>query len=222
MGNSFVKSFLFAVGVVGAVWLLFSLVQSDGPLVVASVVREKTSAVIAASVLPITPPHLPLHKGRKGEVITGEKEGATEEEVQNVTIVTKQNNTTVFVTRVVDGDTIEIEGGEKVRYIGVNTPESVDPRRKVQCFGKEASAYNKKLVEGKRVRLGADLEDRDRYRRLLRYVWLGDTMINEKLVQDGYAQVMTIPPNVKYADRFRVAQTEAREAKQGLWGKCRK
>ncbi|MDO8582086.1 MAG: thermonuclease family protein [bacterium] len=143
---------------------------------------------------------------------------------ENVTIVTKsvQEDGMVLVTRVVDGDTIEIEGGEKVRYIGVNTPESVDPRRAVQCFGKEASAYNKKLILGKHVRLEPDVEDRDKYHRLLRYVWLGDTMVNEQLMQDGYAQVMTIPPNVKYADRFRVAQTQAREAKRGLWDKCKK
>ncbi len=152
-------------------------------------------------------------------------EPATENlHTENVTIVTKsvQDDDTIFVVRVVDGDTIEIEDGERVRYIGVNTPESVDPRRKVQCFGKEASAYNKGLVEGKRVRLEPDVEDRDRYGRLLRYVWLGDTMINEQLVADGYAQIMTFPPNVKYAERFREAQTEAREAKRGLWDKCKK
>lgn len=154
-----------------------------------------------------------------------EEEG--EQETKNVSIDTKavqeiqkKDDGTVFVTRVVDGDTIEIENGEKVRYIGVNTPESVDPRRKVQCFGREASAYNKKLVEGKRVRLELDVEDRDKYGRLLRYVWIGDTMINEQLVADGYAQVMTIPPNVKYVERFRIAQTKAREAKQGLWSAC--
>lgn len=133
----------------------------------------------------------------------------------------EENDGMVLVTRVVDGDTIEIEDGEKVRYIGVNTPESVDPRKVVQCFGKEASEYNKKLVEGKRVRLEPDVEDRDKYHRLLRYVWLGDTMVNEKLMQDGYAQVMTIAPNVKYVERFKSAQTAAREAKRGLWSACR-
>ncbi len=130
--------------------------------------------------------------------------------------------TGTLVVRVIDGDTIEIEGGVRIRYIGVNTPESVDPRKKVQCFGEEASAYNKKLVEGKRVRLEADVEDKDRYGRLLRYVWRGDTMVNEQLVQGGYAQVMTIPPNVKYVERFKQAQTTARTAKKGLWGKCNK
>lgn len=137
-------------------------------------------------------------------------------------VVTKsvQVDGTVFVERVIDGDTIELEGGERVRYVGVNAPESVDSRRKVQCFGNEASEYNKKLVLGKRVRLEADVEDRDKYGRLLRYVWLGDTMINEQLIADGYAQIMTIPPNVKYVERFRAAQTQAREAKRGLWVAC--
>lgn len=137
----------------------------------------------------------------------------------------------LLVVRGVDGDTIEVEwpstssgnmARERVRYIGVNTPESVDPRRKVQCFGKEAAAYNKKLVLGKRVRLEPDVEDRDKYGRLLRYVWLGDTMVNEQLMQDGYAQLMTIPPNVKYVELFKQAQTAAREAKRGLWAKCKK
>ncbi|MBI4262630.1 thermonuclease family protein [Candidatus Uhrbacteria bacterium] len=134
---------------------------------------------------------------------------------------TLPKKTGTLVVRVIDGDTIEIEGGTRVRYIGVNTPESVDPRKKVQCFGKEAAAQNKELVEGKRVRLEADVEDKDRYGRLLRYVWLGDTMVNERIVQDGYAQLMTIAPNVKYVERFKAAQTKAREQKRGLWNQCR-
>ncbi len=209
------KSFLFAVVVGGAVWLLFLLAQSDKSLVVAPVVHEKISTV-AAAVLPITPSALPSNTAPsfsslfKGELVgvDKEKEGVAPKDDR------------VLVTRVVDGDTVEIEGGEKVRYIGMNTPESVDPRRAVQCFGKEASAHNKKFVEGKRVRLEPDVEDRDKYHRLLRYVWLGDTMINEQLVTDGYAQVMTIPPNVKYVERFKQAQIEAREAKRGLWSAC--
>lgn len=125
------------------------------------------------------------------------------------------------VARVVDGDTIELEDGSKVRYIGVNTPESVDPRRPVGCFGKEASAYNKSLVSGKVVQLVGDVGDTDKYGRLLRYVYLEDgTFVNLKLVQDGYASVMTVPPNVKYRDVFVQAEREAREKKMGLWSKC--
>ncbi len=129
---------------------------------------------------------------------------------------------TFVVTRVVDGDTIEIDTGEKVRYIGMNTPETVDPRRPVQCFGHEASAYNKNLVENKKVKLIKDVEDKDKYGRLLRYVYLEDgTFVNLKLVQDGYANVYTFPPNVAHKDDFVVAQQQAKTQKLGLWGKCK-
>ncbi len=124
---------------------------------------------------------------------------------------------TLVVKRVVDGDTIELSSGEKVRYIGVNTPESVDPRTPVQCFGKEASQRNKDLVEGKEVRLVADVGDKDRYGRLLRYVYVGDTFINLELVREGYAQVDTVPPNIAHKEDFVVAQKEARENQKGLW-----
>src|SRR3989344_5448521 len=101
------------------------------------------------------------------------------------------------VVSVVDGDTIKIEGGEIVRYIGVDTPETVDPRRPIECFGKEASGKNKQLVQGKVVELEKDVSERDRYGRLLRYIWIGDTMVNEVLVREGFARVATFPPDVK-------------------------
>lgn len=124
----------------------------------------------------------------------------------------------VVVRRVVDGDTIELENDEMVRYIGVNTPESVDPRRTVECFGKEASAFNKKLVEGKKVILERDVSDRDKYGRLLRFVYLEDgTFINEVLVREGYAFVATYPPDVSRQDLFRSAEKLARDEKKGLW-----
>lgn len=125
------------------------------------------------------------------------------------------------VIRVVDGDTIEIETGEIVRYIGMNTPETVDPRKTVECFGKEASNKNKDLVEGKEVRLVKDVSDKDKYGRLLRYVYVGDIFINLELVKQGYAQVSTFPPDVKYKDEFLKAQREAREKNLGLWNKCK-
>lgn len=124
------------------------------------------------------------------------------------------------VTRVVDGDTIELENGERVRYIGIDTPETVDPRKPVQCFGVEASKKNKELVEGKSVRLEKDVTDRDKYNRLLRYVWIGDTFINLELVKQGFAHSYSYPPDIKYQDQFRAAQKEARETKAGLWGAC--
>lgn len=132
----------------------------------------------------------------------------------------KLGDDSVKVTRVIDGDTIEIEGGERVRYIGIDTPETVDPRKPVQCFGVEASKKNKELVEGQKVRLEKDVTDRDKYNRLLRYVWAGDTFVNLELVKQGFAQSYSYPPDIKYQDRFVAAQKEAREAKRGLWDTC--
>ena len=122
------------------------------------------------------------------------------------------------VVSVVDGDTIKIEGGEVVRYIGINTPETVAPNRPIECFGKESSAKNKELVLGKTVRLEKDISNRDKYGRLLRYIWIGETMINEQLVQEGYAQVSTYPPDVMYEGRFLSAERNARNGRAGLWG----
>lgn len=126
----------------------------------------------------------------------------------------------VKVTRVIDGDTIEIDNGDHVRYIGIDTPETVDPRKPVQCFGVEASHKNKELVAGKMVRLEKDITDTDKYGRLLRYVWLDNILINLALVQQGYAQASSYPPDVKYQDQFTAAEQEARTAKRGLWSAC--
>jgi micrococcal nuclease len=126
------------------------------------------------------------------------------------------------VARVIDGDTIELTTGERVRYIGIDTPETKDPRKAVQCFGKEASAHNKELVLGQKVRLEKDISNEDRYHRLLRYVYLEDgTFLNLALVTDGYARAATFPPDVKYAQVFVEAERAARTAGRGLWGKCR-
>ena len=124
----------------------------------------------------------------------------------------------VKVIRVIDGDTIEIEGGDRVRYIGIDTPETVDPRKPVQCFGVEASRKNKELAEGKEVRLEKDITDKDKYGRLLRYVWIGESMINLELVKQGFASSYSYPPDIKYQDDFVKAEREARDAKRGLWG----
>jgi micrococcal nuclease len=125
---------------------------------------------------------------------------------------------TAKVARVVDGDTIKLESGETLRYIGIDTPETVHPSKPVQCYGKEASAKNKELVEGKEVKLEKDVSEKDKYGRLLRYVWLGDVLVNELLVSKGYAQSSSYPPDVKYQDRFIEAQRLAREENMGLWG----
>ncbi len=122
------------------------------------------------------------------------------------------------VERVVDGDTVVLDGNEKVRLIGINTPESVDPRRPVQWYGKEASAYAKGLLLGKRVRMEQDVEKTDKYGRTLGYLHLEDgTFVNLHLVEKGYAFTYPYPPNVKYSSEIRDAERKAREANRGLW-----
>ena len=124
------------------------------------------------------------------------------------------------VVRVVDGDTIEVDIGgilDKVRYIGMDTPETVHPTKPVEYFGKEASEKNRELVEGKTVLLEKDVSEVDKYGRLLRYVWVDDVMVNAELVRLGYAQVVTYPPDVKYQEYFLQLQREAQEGGLGLW-----
>jgi len=137
------------------------------------------------------------------------------------------------VTRVIDGDTLQISNGEKVRLIGVDTPEARynsklvrDARRSgkdmkvIEALGRRASSFTKKLCAGRNVRLDFDVEKRDKYKRLLAYVYLEDgTFVNAKIVEEGYGEVMTVPPNVKFADTFAKLQKEARENNRGLWGK---
>ena len=123
----------------------------------------------------------------------------------------------------VDGDTVEVDFRGRtltVRLIGIDTPESVAPGEPVQCFAIEASSYTTERLEGERVRLQFDVERIDPYGRTLAYVWLGDELFNETLVREGYAFVTTYPPNVRYVDRFRAAQREARSAGRGVWGRC--
>lgn len=134
-----------------------------------------------------------------------------------------------LVTKVIDGDTIEIEGGIKVRLLGIDTPETKDPRRPVGCFGKEAANETKRLVEGSMVILEKDISETDKYRRLLRYVFLpldpqsssGQMLfVNDYLIREGFAKTLTYPPDVKYTEQFLKAQTEAKVNKKGLWGRC--
>ena len=126
----------------------------------------------------------------------------------------------VEVRRIVDGDTVVLANGERVRYIGVDTPELHHPRKPVQYYAREAAEFNRRLVERQPVRLEFDVERRDRYGRTLAYLFLQDgTFVNAELVRQGYAQLLTIPPNVKYVDLFTKLQKEAREAGRGLWSK---
>ena len=126
----------------------------------------------------------------------------------------------VKVIQVIDGDTIKIKGGEMVRYIGIDAPETVDPRKSVECFGKEGFRRNKELVEGKIVRLEKDVVDRDKYHRLLRYVWIDDMLVNAELVKQGFAYAYSFPPDIKYHYLFTKAQQEAMQGKRGLWRSC--
>lgn len=136
--------------------------------------------------------------------------------------IKETQNETFRVTRVVDGDTIEVSAGStrvKVRYIGIDTPETVDPRKPVQCFGKEAAAENRKLVENKAIRMEKDISETDKYGRLLRYVFVDNLFVNDYLARQGFAHASTYPPDVKYQEQFRQAEKEARENQRGLWAK---
>jgi len=132
----------------------------------------------------------------------------------------ESNEKTFLVTKVIDGDTIEIEGGKRVRYIGIDTPETVDPNRPVGCFGKEASSKNSELVLNKRVKLVKDVSETDRYGRLLRYVYIDDIFVNDYLVAEGYAKASTYAPDVKYSEQFVNSERKAREEKKGLWSEA--
>jgi len=124
------------------------------------------------------------------------------------------------VVKIIDGDTIHVrtaERIEKIRYIGINTPEIHHPTRGEEPGGRDASEANRRLVAGRHVRLELDVQSRDRYGRLLAYVWVGETMINAELVRQGYAQVMTVPPNVRYQRLLVDLQRDARQAGRGLW-----
>ncbi|HET7720385.1 MAG TPA: thermonuclease family protein [Acidimicrobiales bacterium] len=129
----------------------------------------------------------------------------------------------VVVRKVVDGDTLDVSGGERVRLIGIDTPESVAPDRPVGCFGKEASRFTASLVPpGTPVRLVGDVEQRDRFGRLLAYVYrqADGLFVNAELLRQGYAQLLTIPPNIAHTDEFTAIARRAREGAQGLWAAC--
>jgi len=141
------------------------------------------------------------------------------------------NYTDILVKRAVDGDTLQLETGERVRLIGIDTPEMHESNKlyrdasrtkqdisTIQELGRRAYEFTKNLVEGKRVSLEFDMEKRDRYDRLLAYVYLKDgTFVNAKIIEEGFASLMTFPPNVKYADLFLKLYQEARNNRRGLW-----
>ena len=128
------------------------------------------------------------------------------------------------VTEVIDGDTIHVQLSsgaiDTVRYIGMDTPETVKPGTPVQCYGPEASARNKQLVEGQAVELEKDVSERDRYGRLLRYVYVHGVMVGETLVREGFARAVAYPPDTKHQAALAAAQQAAQQEGRGLWSAC--
>ncbi len=118
------------------------------------------------------------------------------------------------VTQVIDGDTISIEGGHRVRYIGIDTPETYPV---LAAYGMEALEANRELVEGKEVRLERDVSERDRYGRLLRYVYVDGIFVNAELVRQGLAEAKAYPPDIEYQDSLEELEAEARQAGRGIW-----
>lgn len=127
---------------------------------------------------------------------------------------------TYSVARVIDGDTIEIGGGEKVRYIGMDSPEMALDGKPADCWAQEATEKNRELVSGKIVELRKDVSDRDKYGRLLRYVFVDGVFINSELVREGFASAWAYPPDVHYQDEISAAETLAKKNKAGLWAAC--
>lgn len=127
----------------------------------------------------------------------------------------------IRVARVVDGDTVVLENGEYLRYIGMDTPEEFDQRKPVQCFAKEAAARNTELVEDKAIVFYKDVSTRDQYGRLLGFVYLEDgTFVNEELVREGYAFAYPFPPDISKSEQFSEAEADARNNRRGLWANC--
>src|SRR3989338_1829624 len=154
-------------------------------------------------------------------ILVGVTADSTETKSVEEVIADTKDSDTFHVVRVIDGDTIELDGGIKVRYIGIDTPETVNPNTVVECYGNESSAKNKELVEDKDVRLEKDISETDRYGRLLRYVYVGDVFVNDYLVRQGYANASSYPPDIKYQDVFLEAEKEARDNNRGLWSSCK-
>lgn len=199
-------------------WLIYTKVPNrkvkfSGLSVVSFFVILFGTAYISSFTNPT--PSKPSQEARDIALKTGPSSEVASEQSELVTSpISEVDSQQVKVTKVIDGDTIEIEGGKKVRYIGIDAPESYS------CFSLESMLRNKELVEGKIIVLEKDVSETDRYNRLLRYVYVDDTFVNEILVKEGYAQVSTYPPDVKYQDKFLAAQKEARDNNRGLWSFC--
>jgi micrococcal nuclease len=155
--------------------------------------------------------------------------GVYEEWSSRNTPVESKDKEQVLVNRVVDGDTIVLEDGRKIRYLYVDTPETKKPGAAVYCFGPEASEYNKKLVEHKEIVMVKDKDPQDRYGRELRLIYLPgedtskiETSINAKIVNNGFARAVSYSPNTTYKNNFQALEKIAQQQMKGLWGSCDK
>lgn len=194
--------------------------------------------VVAAMLDPSQPEQQPdITRGNQQEIaatshpISAANNETKSHETENISEESSIPLIEVVVTRVVDGDTLNatINGAEeKIRLIGVDTPETVHPTEGTETYGKEASDYTKARLEGKTVYLEKDVQERDKYGRILAYVWMeqpgevndneiSTKMFNSRLLVNGLAQLMTIPPNVKYVDQFTKLQADARKSGFGVW-----
>src|SRR3989338_9427292 len=126
---------------------------------------------------------------------------------------------TARVKHVIDGDTVILSDNSKVRYIGIDSPE-LDKNGKMECFAENAKNFNRQLVENQTVSLEKDVSDKDKYGRLLRFVYLDGIMVNELLVAQGFARADLVPPDTQYNSIFKQAENEARNDNRGMWGKC--
>jgi endonuclease YncB( thermonuclease family) len=151
----------------------------------------------------------------------GQPSGGTSPGLDSPTPTVAPGQTAATVTRIVDGDTIHVSiNGEdyRLRYIGIDAPEMPSGGGEAECLAAEATEYNRALVEGQTVGLETDVSETDRFGRLLRYVWLGDELVNAVLVRDGYARAISYPPDTAYDDVLTAYETDARTSRLGLWG----
>lgn len=145
------------------------------------------------------------------------------QKIENIIVVPTPTGVTgsrekARVVKVIDGDTIELSDKRKVRYIGINSYEINNDRNEFRCLAEKSKEANQKLVENKEVELERDVSETDRYGRLLRYVWIDNLMLNNELVKNGWAEVSSYPPDIKYQDVFLESQNKAKLDKIGIWG----
>ncbi|MDO5561250.1 MAG: thermonuclease family protein [bacterium] len=171
---------------------------------------------VAIAVTPETAPSQTTEVDLEPETVAESQEKIVENEniIAAEAVTDKPDQEIAIVKRVIDGDTIELEDGRKLRYIGIDSPEIND----AECYAQEAKNKNSDLVLGKTVTLEKDVSETDRYGRLLRYVYLDGEMINELLVEKGYAKASSYPPDIKHQEKLTQAQKVARQNKNGLWG----